>query len=294
MEEKTIYTLGCEIPTKKSDDYKNFVTAHRISKEDFENPGKDLVYLKLDYRNNQLAKISYFYNGILDNESKMKSRFFFEKLHYFESNINEVKSAKICNTKTSSFLGGIPTDKNFQYPKSENIKVPFQHIAELTINDKSISSTEKKINLIYPIFAIIDLLFIDYSNPNKPTIFNDNKDIVLDYIFGTISDNQELIFEKIFLEQTSQNKNILQDDLISGIPIWTQEPIIPLSPVTKKPMKFLCQIKTNTEVRTKANTIKTQYDYFENDNKYLNFGAGSLYVFHEEETNLVCLFTQVT
>ncbi|MGK0363776.1 MAG: hypothetical protein ACI85O_000829 [Saprospiraceae bacterium] len=138
MEEKKIYTLGWEIPTKKSDDYKKFVTTHRISKADFENPEKDLVYLKLDYLNDQLAKISYFENGILDNESKIKSRLFFEKLRFFEPKINEIKSSKICSVETDSFLGGVPTDENFQYPKSENIKVPFQHIAELTINDKSI------------------------------------------------------------------------------------------------------------------------------------------------------------
>ncbi len=293
MKEKTIYTLGWEIPTKKNEDYKKFVTAHRISKADFENPEKNLFYSQLDYQNDQLSKISYFENGILAKERKIKSRLFFEKLRYFESTINTIKSFRICSVKTDSFLGGTPTDKKFQYPKSENIKTPFQHIAELKINDKSISSTGKKINLVYPLFSIIDLLFLDYSNPNKPTIFNDNKDMVLDYIYGIIPDNQELIFEKNYLEQTSKNRDIRQDDLILGIPDWVQEPIIPISPVTKKPMKFLCQITTNKKIRTIKNTIRTQYDYFEKDNEYLNFGDGNLYAFHEEKTNLICLFTQV-
>lgn len=291
---KEIFTFGWEIDTKNQQSHDDFIRSHRISKEDFDSYIKNETYLKLTYQNDILKEIITYENGKSRSEQQIKYGFFKKKIKYEKADVNIIKSYEISNNKSNSFLGGMPTNKAFQFPSSVNIEVPFQHIAELECEEPVFKNGARKINLVYPILAGIELLFLDYSNPLSPIIFNDSKKLVIEYFYDKVDRSQQLIFDKSYLEKKETVENLVTADMINGIPKWIQAPTFPISPVTNKTMKFLCQIPSNEKVKTVVNSISTPFDYFEENNSFMNIGDGDIFVFHEIESNLVCLFTQIT
>jgi len=290
---KYIYTINSEINLQNIEDYRDFISCHKISEKDFTQLNELFFCLKLEYKHNNLVKANVYTENRIFREENVKTGWFSKKLKYVDTAENKIKSYQLTNKNTENYLGGLASNPDFKYPKSSFLKAPFQHIAEIDLEEFNVDFGTKKLNIVYPIFATMKMLYLDYKDANAPQIFNASSKLVIEYPFDEIDENAEPVYEKKYLEISDEVPNYQNQMLIKGAPLWIQGPFIPKSPITKKSMKFLLQIRSNKNVRVTKNAINLEEGY-ESYTNHLNIGGdGTLYVFYEEETKLLCLFEQI-
>lgn len=197
------------------------------------------------------------------------------------------------NEKGAHQIGGeVPAD--FAIPENEFI-AGFQYLGYLDPSDLVLSWLPFKLNLIHPIYTDELFVYLDYTDPNSPVIMHPEDTASSTSAFDEIDLNSIILFEgvKVCLEQ-KEEIDAFESIGICGEPNWLQKAEIPICPKSGKPLKFVCQLGSFSDIKSTYTNVTftedTEY-YFRN----LNFWCdGNLYVFMEPETKTVCYSMQNT
>jgi hypothetical protein len=192
--------------------------------------------------------------------------------------------------------GEIPAD--FNIPKNDFLGV-LQYVGLVSCTDKIIEWLTFDVNLIAPIYLDFEKVYMNYENPNSPTIISPKNASEIGSAYDDLKTDSEIIFNEVKLsiqEFEGRNEDNYFDIIaVTGKPDWEQNSEIPICPKSNQKMKFLCQLMTFGEIETKRTNIKCEdegmQEYFNN----LNFWCdGSLFVFVEPNSKTVCYFIQNT
>ncbi len=194
-------------------------------------------------------------------------------------------------------LGGeIP--ENFKIPQNE-FKSNFQYLGSIDNSDEIFNWLPFKLNLICPIYLDFDQIYLDYENPNEPKLIYPKNSSEIGTAFDTLDINSKIIFEeKIF--KVKEFEGVTEENEfdvigIAGKPNWTQEQNIPNCPKNNKKMKFVCQLTSWSDLKTKFTNVVCEDDYEQKLFEKMNFWCdGDLYIFIEPESKTVCYFIQNT
>jgi hypothetical protein len=188
--------------------------------------------------------------------------------------------------------GNIP--KELIFPTHENLKTPFHYIATIDGNDPNFSWIGlEKLHIIFPLNECNMGIFLDYSNPNKPIILN--PDTFNDAWYDPDLDNSlnvEFSEAKYSVNKEINDDAFIDNDglLLCGAPLWYQMPEIPICPITKKVMKYICTINSDSEISLLLNETENKKLGFAD---YLCFGDhGHLFVFYCPESKVLHLNAQ--
>ncbi len=209
-----------------------------------------------------------------------------KKEYAFIENINGIHS-----------LGGeIPDD--FNIPKNDFL-AGVQYIGLISSSDEKLDWLTFDINLVSPIYLDFEKIFMDYSNPSSPSIISPKIGSGIGSAFDDLKEDSEIVFDQVKLSlqefEAADDDNYIEPIGIAGKPDWIQNSAIPVCPKNKKEMKFLCQLMTFGEIKTKRTNINCEDEYMQTYFDHLNFWCdGCLFVFVEPNTKTVCYFIQNT
>ena len=175
--------------------------------------------------------------------------------------------------------GDVP--ENFKIPNNEFI-AGFQYLGFVDNIDEIFSWLPFKVNLIHPIYCDTYSVYLDYNNPNAPTIIEPIDTGSETTAYDELTVDSEVIFEtvKVKLEPKSEIDEYKHIG-IAGTPDWLQGAELPFCPKTKKPMKFLCQLSSFSNIKTKSTNVEPEDGYEMYFNKLNFWGDGNLYIFIE-------------
>lgn len=192
--------------------------------------------------------------------------------------------------------GEIP--KDLKIPENKFIS-NFQYLGFLNNESDDFNWLPFKLNLICPIYLDIDLVYLDYSNHLEPKIIHPKNTNEITSAFDIIDINSRIVYEATKVTTTEFN-GVDKDEIFEGIgilgkPYWEQEQEVPICPISKRKMQFVCQLGSFGEIKTKYTNVVSK-DPFEQEyfNKMNFWCDGNLYVYIEPETKIVCYFIQNT
>lgn len=188
--------------------------------------------------------------------------------------------------------GNVPQD--FVIPTNEFI-AGFQFLGFIDNSDPLFSWLPFKINLIHPIYTDEYSVFLDYTNPNSPTLIEPLDTSASTSAFDEIDKNSRIIFEGVKVRAEEKEEIDEYESIgICGKPEWLQDDDTPTCPKSGRRMKFLCQLGSFSEIKsTYSNVVPTKgmAQYFEK----LNFWCdGNLYIFIEPTAKTMCYTMQNT
>ncbi|MEO8517094.1 MAG: hypothetical protein ABI426_10130 [Flavobacterium sp.] len=212
----------------------------------------------------------------------------FDKKRMYEFEFNENGKHK---------LGGeIPS--NFIIPSNE-FKSNFQYLGLINNSDEVFNWLPFNLNLICPIYLDFEQIYLDYENLNEPKLVYPLNTSEIDSAYNTLDVNSKIIFEeksfsiKEFDGVTEENEFDVIG--ITGKPNWSQQQNIPNCPKTNKKMKFVCQLTSWSDLKTKFTNVVAESDYEQKLFEKMNFWCdGDLYIFMQPESKTVCYFIQNT
>lgn len=188
--------------------------------------------------------------------------------------------------------GEIPQD--FTTPNNEFI-AGFQYLGFIDNCDPLFSWLPFKVNLIHPIYTDEYYVYLDYSNPNSPTIIEPINTASSTSAFDEIDKNSKIIWEgvKVSLKEKKEIDEF-ESIGISGQPDWLQDAQIPKCPKSGNAMRFLCQLGSFSGIEatfSNVNPTEGMEEYFQK----LNFWCdGNLYIFIEPTSKIMCYTMQNT
>lgn len=188
--------------------------------------------------------------------------------------------------------GEIPQD--FKIPDNEFI-AGFQYLGFIDNTDSLFSWLPFRVNLIHPIYTDEYSVFLDYTNPNSPTIIDPTDTASSTSAFDEIDKNSKIIWEgvRVSLEEKEEIDEYRSIG-ICGQPEWLQYDETPTCPKSGRKMKFLCQLGSFSEIKAVFSNvvpIRNNDEYFEK----LNFWCdGNLYIFIEPTARTMCYTMQIT
>ena len=201
----------------------------------------------------------------------------------------------IRNPDGVSYLGGdIP--EGFNIPEN---KCPgsFQYLGYLNNQDRGFRFLDFGIHLICPIYMNIDKVWLDYSDAMNPRIINSDEINSIDTEYDDLNENSIISFEKTPFLTTPIKKDTNCRLGRTGKPDWIQHNDVPVSPITNKKMRFLCQLEYQYQepIKTNYTNVKPENKHYKEYFDEMNFwGSGDLYVFFETKSKTACYFIQNT
>lgn len=283
---KSIFLAGWEVHLNGDQQCENFISTQITDKKTAQSL---FTSLELVFEDNKLIKAFQFENyGELEKKVRKLDN---DEIGLQFKEFDENRLFLLTEEEDGLHQLGGEIPKDFHLPEN-NCVVTFQYLGFIDNRDKNFSWLPVKIHLTCPIYLNIDKVFLDYSNPNKPTIINREEVEKTDTSFDEdLNQNSEIVFnEKKF--SFVENLDLLGSSQ-AGIPNWIQFPDIPICPKSGKKMKFLCQLNGGvTAKRTNVNPKNESYrHYFEEMNFW---GDGDLFVFFEPSSKVACYFIQNT
>lgn len=208
----------------------------------------------------------------------------------------DVRMNKIFNFDTSedgeNWLGGkIPSD--FIIPEN-TCPGSFQYLGKLSQTSPAFTWLPFDVHMICPIYLDIDKVWLDYSIPTAPVVLNIEEVNSLTTAYDDLKLDSFIEYQKVPFT-TSSDEEFGFGIGFSGIPNWIQFPDIPRCPKTNKTMRFLCQLLSSDDVKTKNTNIQPADDWYNQYFEKMNFwGDGDLFVFFEPESKIACYMIQNT
>lgn len=194
---------------------------------------------------------------------------------------------------SESYLGGKKPDKVIlPYLNDETF---FQYFGKLNKDEFPNKLLNFDLHLIAPIYDSFDKIYLDYSNENSPKILN-SESVNISRTFEVTNSNSEIIYKKspIKFEKGGSIRYSIGN---TGVPSWIQNAEYPICPKNGDKMKFLIAFdfcESGEEINLEYTSFKRDEDserYFKN----LDFwGCGSIYIFINPKTKVVCYFIQNT
>lgn len=280
---KSIFLAGWEVHLNGDQQCDNFIATQKTTKST-----AMALYssIELVFENDKLIKAYDCDEGEKNSRELMADEIGLEYKEFEENSIMQL----IEDQNGLHQLGGeIPVD--FQLPEN-NCIVPFQYLGFIDNKDKNFNWLPFKFNLTCPIYLNIGNVFLDYSNPNNPTILNKEDVERADTSFDEdLNRNSRIVFNELKFSFVLAKE--FSEKGHSGIPNWIQYPTIPMCPKSGKRMKFLCQL--NGGVTAKRTNVEPKDESYRHYYEELNFwGDGDLFVFFEPTSRVACYFIQNT
>lgn len=280
---KSIYLAGWEVRLNGDQNCENFIATQITNKATVEKiySGTELVF-----ENNQLVKAYDYEEGEKKDRKLAEDEVGLPYQAFEENRILQL----IFDENGLHQLGGEVPD-GFKFPENSCV-VPFQYLGFISNQEKHFGWLPFTLHLTCPIYLDIENVFLDYSDPNHPTIINKEEVEEADTSYEEdLNQDSEIVFnEKKFSlvqkEEFSENGH-------AGIPNWIQDPTIPSCPKSGKRMKFVCQLSGG--VSAKRTNVEPHDEWYRNYYEELNFwGDGDLFVFFEPGSKVACYFIQNT
>jgi hypothetical protein len=251
--------------------------------------------MKVVYKNGVAKEIIYIEEG--EYEEPDEVRFQTEPIKFVDYPENIYKTI-IIDPDGKQIIGGeIPND--FEIPKSK-CKAPFIYLGSLNSQiEESLRWIELNLfHLICPIHADMEIIYIDYTNPNKPEIINLEEVNKLSTPFDDLNSDDKITFKATNCSfKKMKLDHIYESQIVGNIgsPLWVQNELIPRCPKTSKPMKFLVSLESNTFIETSNSTVKISDKSMERYINSFNFwGDGVLFVFYSPESKIAAYYIQNT
>jgi len=284
-EEQHIYLAGWEAEFNGDEQCQKFLETQIIDKETAYNVWSSI---ELIFKNGKLLKAYNIEEGDRTERTlkPIEIGFEFQKLKVNQIyNLNQV-------TSSDSYLGGeIP--KEFNIPKFD-FNAPFQYLGKFSKTEEAFNWLPFDLHIAAPIYLNFDKLFIDYSDPLNPQVFNIEELKQTDNSYEDLKQNSEIVFEKIFI--TTKKEKGFGGIGHTSVPNWIQYPDIPTCPKSKKTMKLLCQLTYDgIDLKTKRTNVQPKEKWYNQYFEKMNFwGDGDLYIFFEPESKMMCFIIQHT
>ena len=283
INEKHIYLAGWEAEFNGDEECEKFIETQVIDKNT-----AMTVYSAIDlvFKNNKLAKAFDIEEGVQTERDLNKTELEFEYKEVQPHEVFQITKGK----KSLSFLGG-EAPAEFIMPELDI--APFQYLGMLSKSDAPFDWLPFDLHLIAPIYLSFDKLYIDYSDPTNPTIFNSEEIIQADNSYDDLKTNSIIIYEKVHTSIVKSNDFGGMGH--SGVPNWIQYPDIPTCPKSKKTMKFLVQLGSSVGVETKITNVQAKNEWYKQYFEDMNFwGDGDLFIFFDTESKIACFMIQNT
>lgn len=281
------YLAGWEIDFDDKDAVTSFLQVQGVNKQSF-NFFKDVqaaLELKMDgYIATEIFKHELDESELIETNVELPLLEWNEhEVFFLEKNLNG----------HHKIGGSIPNE--LMMPTHNNLKTKFHYIGTINgLDPKFTWLGLEKLNIIYPLNECNTGIFLDYSEPEKPKILN--PETFNDAWYDPELDN----FNRVeFLETRYTTIDIKNTDLfidndellICGVPLWYQNPEIPICPKTNEVMKFVCTINSDSEIKLIQNNNSEKVKLVFGD--YLCFGDyGHLFVFYNPNSKVLHLNAQ--
>jgi hypothetical protein len=251
--------------------------------------------MKVVYKNGVAKEITWIEEGEYDEPDEV--RFQTQPIKFVDYPENIYKTIIIDPSGKQVVGGEIPYD--FEMPKSK-CKAPLIYLGSINCQiEESLRWTELIFfHLICPIHTDMEIIYIDYTNPNRPEIINHAEVNNLSKPFDDLNSEDKIIFKPTNCSfKKMKLDHIYESDIIGNIgsPSWVQNELIPRCPKTSKPMKFLISLQSNGFIEVLSSTVITNDENTNNNINSFNFGGdGVLFVFYSSESKTAAYFMQNT
>jgi len=251
--------------------------------------------MKVVYKDGVAKEVIWIEEG--EYEEPDDVRFETEPIKFVDYPENVYKTI-IIDPSGKQVIGG-ECPKYFEMPKSEcNTQFNYLGCLDCQIEESLIWTELKYFHMIFPIISDLEIIFLDYTNPNKPELLNLNQVLNNSTQNDYLSNSDKIVFKET---RVSYKKMKLDYLVISqtvgniGSPTWVQNELIPRCPKTSKPMKFLVSLQSNGYVEVLSSTVKTNDEFMNNYINSFNFGGdGRLFIFYSPESKTAAYFIQNT
>mgnify|MGYP001187694924 CR=1 FL=1 len=194
---------------------------------------------------------------------------------------------------SESYLGGKKPDEVIL--PFLNDEIYFQYFGKLNKDEFPNKLLNFDLHLIAPIYDSFDKIYLDYSNETSPKVLNPNS-LNISKTFDETNSKTEIIYEKspIKYEKGGSIRYSLGN---TGVPSWIQNAEYPICPKNGDKMKFLIAFDL-CENREEINLEYTSFERDEDSERYFKnldfWGCGSIYIFINPKTKVICYFLQNT
>lgn len=204
-------------------------------------------------------------------------------------------------TSTGSHVGG-KAPEDLILPEPDCI-APFQYLGTITRDLAGLEWLPFDLHLVGPVLNGYRHLILDYRDPMKPKLVNEKESGLDGFAFAddviTLDKVQHmrLGIRKINLASVATD-NWCNDSSVEGhigIPNWIQNAWLPVCPLSGREMSFICEFGFNVFVDFTSCSTMPLADF--TGRLHVVFSSvsyGTLYVFLEPETSMVCIMFQMT
>lgn len=287
---KEHFLSGWDLSFNKSQQSINYLVTQAVDESTAINLDS---YIHLIYDDNELLSEAIIYtDGEIDDDEHLNNNLMAQEaignLKYLNLPIHKIYNFEFKDDGIHQLGGEFPV--NFQVPTIKT-KLPFQYLGFIDNQDTTFSWLPFRLHLICPIYLNFDKLYIDYSDPNRPKILNEEEIKNADTNYEDLSVDFEIVFNKYKFNTVSVDY-LPYEIGHTGVPKWLQNSEIPNCPKTNKTMMFLCQLHGN-QVETKLINSTPKNEWNKQDYEKMSFwGDGELYIFFDPTSKIACYFIQ--
>ena len=251
--------------------------------------------MKVIYRNNIAYEMIWIEEG--DYLEVEKVRLKNKSISYRDYSLNEYRTLIPQEDGIHQLGGFIP--KNFEMPQNIT-STPYIYLGRLNCEEeKSLNwCSLNQAHLICPIYSDFEIIYLDYSNPMKPKLLNDENSDSISSVYEDLKPSDKIIFKELKVGTTELTLDLIYEDQVlgnTGAPTWIQHELIPKCPKTGKSMKFLVMLETNNLVELESSNVeindKSMKTYIESFNFWCD---GALFIFYQPESKTMAYFIQNT
>jgi hypothetical protein len=236
---KTRYLGGWEVYFENKGSTINFLTTHGVNFEGFQFFQSVQLALEFEIEGNKLIK------GYKHKQNEKKLLWENIKLPLKDWNDHEVFLLEKDPNGVHRIGGSKP--KDLLLPTHPAVLSPFQYIGTLDCTDPFFYWINMgKLHIVFPIYDLNDGIYLDYNNPSQPQIIEPVE------FFDESDEEYQVEYEQVNFTTTSVldvNKYKNEDALLCGVPLWYQFPNVPKCPISNKPMRFICSIKSDSKIK---------------------------------------------
>lgn len=202
--------------------------------------------------------------------------------------------------RTGSQIGGrAPTA--FVPPEPDHV-APFQYLGTLTPALTGLEWLPIDLHLTAPTLNGYNELYIDYRDPLKPALLDEERSQLGDFDF--VDDvltldkvrNMKLGFRTVHLRSIATNEWRLDSSTEGhiGIPHWIQFPRVPVCPLSGNPMWFVCEFSFDLFVDVvSCSTVPVRQFNDQLQDVFASVRYATFYVFLEPDTRIGCIVFQM-
>jgi hypothetical protein len=236
---KTRYLGGWEVYFENKGNTIDFLTTHGVNFEGFQFFKNVQLALEFEIEGNMLIK------GYKHRQAEKKLEW--ENIKLPLEDWIEHKVFLLEKDPNGAHRIGGTKPKDLVLSTHPALASPFQYIGTLDCTDPFFNWIDmEKLHIVFPIYELNAGIYLDYSNPTQPKIIEPVE------FFDESYEEYLAEYEQVNFNTTSVldvNKYMNENALLCGVPLWYQFPHVPKCPISKKPMRFICSIKSDKNIK---------------------------------------------